>query len=87
MQKVHAKEGSVIKNLSATNLHNDLKVFHAGTAINSDGFWVSNGGRVLSVTASGITLEKAISTAYQGVEQIGWKDGYYRRDIGRRALN
>lgn len=56
------------------------KVFHAGTALN-DGQLVSNGGRVLGISASGGTLTEARANAYAGVESIGFPGVHFRRDI------
>ncbi len=63
----------------------DLKVFHAGT-LERDGRVVTDGGRVLCVTALGRTVKDAQARAYQGVKAIRWKDAYYRHDIGSRAI-
>jgi phosphoribosylamine--glycine ligase len=62
-----------------------VTVFHAGTVLNNQQI-LTNGGRVLGVTALGQDLPTAIATAYQGVEQIQFDGMYYRRDIGHRAL-
>jgi phosphoribosylamine--glycine ligase len=59
--------------------------FHAGTTL-ADGKITATGGRVLSVTARGATLKDAVDTAYGMVDQINWPEGFYRRDIGWRAL-
>lgn len=69
----------------AENVENVI-VFHAGTAM-QDGELVTNGGRVLSVTATAPTLEKALFLAYAGVKCIKFEGMYYRTDIGRDALN
>lgn len=61
------------------------KVFHAGTKI-QDGRLVTTGGRVLSICATGRTLRDARDCVYAAINQIDWPEGYYRRDIGRRAL-
>ncbi len=61
------------------------KVFHAGTAI-SDGRLVATGGRVLNVTATGPTVGEAQAGAYALVEEVGWDNGFCRRDIGWRAV-
>ncbi len=61
------------------------KVFHAGTAAADDTI-LSNGGRVLNVTARGATLAQARERAYQAVNQIDWPGGFFRSDIGWRAL-
>lgn len=59
-------------------------VFHAGTRRNEDGALVTAGGRVLSVTALGPTLEAARKKAYESVERIHFEGAHYRRDIGLR---
>ena len=61
-------------------------VYVAGASIN-DGKLVTNGGRVLGVTAVAPTLEDAISAAYAKVEKISFDNAFYRRDIGKRALS
>jgi phosphoribosylamine--glycine ligase len=63
----------------------DVKVFHAGTAI-EDGKLVNNGGRVLGVTALGDTIADAQQRAYRAVEKIHWQDCYYRKDIADKAV-
>ncbi|QHV00592.1 phosphoribosylamine--glycine ligase [Synechocystis sp. CACIAM 05] len=63
----------------------DVTVFHAGTELKESKV-LTNGGRVLGVTALGKDLSTAIATAYQGVEQIDFDGMYYRRDIGHKAL-
>ncbi len=78
------RKGDVISGLPCDQ--SDLKVFHAGTR-EMDGQIVTNGGRVLCVTALGDTLEEAQRRAYRAVEQIHWKGVFYRTDIGYRAVN
>lgn len=81
------EKGTVIQNLEeAEHVAPSVKVFHAGTALDTEGNFVSTGGRVLGVTAQGKDLEEARDRAYQAVEQINWPGGFYRRDIGWRAL-
>ncbi|MFM7151572.1 MAG: phosphoribosylamine--glycine ligase [Gemmataceae bacterium] len=78
-------KGHVISGLAkAANLP-DVKVFHSGTAREGD-FIVNDGGRVLSVTALGDTLEDARRKAYEACACIKWKDSFYRHDIGHKAL-
>ncbi|MDE1763782.1 MAG: phosphoribosylamine--glycine ligase [Thaumarchaeota archaeon] len=60
-------------------------VFHAGTR-RVDGKILTNGGRVLGVTATGDTLRDAISNAYDRVEKISWPSKYCRTDIGKKGL-
>ncbi|MBX6360641.1 MAG: phosphoribosylamine--glycine ligase [Acidobacterium ailaaui] len=62
-----------------------VQVFHAGTTF-SEGRYLTNGGRVLAVTAAADTLENALGLAYEGIEKIHFEGMYYRRDIGHRAL-
>ena len=61
------------------------EVFHAGTQLKQQQL-VTDGGRVLGVTAVGETLEQAIAKAYEAVDSIEFEGVYCRRDIGRRAL-
>jgi len=60
-------------------------VFHAGTK-RDNGIVLTNGGRVLGVTALGDTLESAISNAYSRVDKISWPSKYFRSDIGKKGL-
>jgi phosphoribosylamine--glycine ligase len=64
---------------------NDLKVFHAGTERRDDQI-LTNGGRVLCVTALGETVQAAQERAYRAAHQIRWQDAYFRTDIGHRAI-
>jgi phosphoribosylamine--glycine ligase len=64
----------------------DAMVFHAGTRLR-DGQILTNGGRVLCVTALGGTVTEAQARAYALVERIDWQGAYYRGDIGHRALH
>ena len=75
---VSYKKGYEISGLD--NVGN-LTVFHAGTAV-KDGKIVTNGGRVLGVTAVGKDLDEAIKNAYAGVAKISWTDEFHRSDIG-----
>ena len=62
-----------------------VAVFHAGTA-RSDSSFVTDGGRVLGVTALGDDVAAAVAEAYRVVDVIRWEGMHYRRDIGHRAL-
>jgi phosphoribosylamine--glycine ligase len=66
-------------------LHDDCKVFHAGTAL-SGGKVVTSGGRVLCVTALGETIRQAQRSAYAAVAGIRFEGMQYRKDIGHRAV-
>jgi len=60
-------------------------VFHAGTSKNQSQY-LTSGGRVLAVTGWGDDLRRALDAAYDGVNKIRFKDAYWRKDIGHRAL-
>jgi phosphoribosylamine--glycine ligase len=62
-------------------------VYHAGTARNSAGQIVTNGGRVLGATALAPTLQSAATHAYAACDAIQCASKYFRRDIGARQLN
>ncbi len=64
----------------------DCKVFHAGTRITDDGGIVTDGGRVLCVTALGDSVSEAQARAYETAREIDWEGVYYRSDIGYRAI-
>ncbi|MFO7339763.1 MAG: phosphoribosylamine--glycine ligase [Lysobacteraceae bacterium] len=64
----------------------DVKVFHAGTALDGEGRVVSAGGRVLCVTALGDSVSQARQRAYAGVAGIHWEHEFHRSDIGWRAI-
>jgi len=61
-------------------------VYHAGTKLSDDGKFLTNGGRVIGVTAKGNDLREALAKAYSGVDKISFDGAHYRRDIGQRAL-
>lgn len=75
--------GDVIKGLN--KLNNRVKVFQAGTKESPKGL-ITQGGRVLSVTALGETLQLAYDKAYNAVQQISWKNCIYRTDIGLTCM-
>ena len=63
-----------------------VTVYHAGTKY-ENGKFLTNGGRVLGVTALGDTLDQALDTAYAAVEKISFEGAMYRKDIGRTHQN
>jgi phosphoribosylamine--glycine ligase (EC 6.3.4.13) len=75
------KKGVKIFGLENAELNNSV-VFHCGTKY-SEGDVVTNGGRVLGVTALGTTLEKARSKAYSSLSQISFENAYFRNDIAK----
>ena len=78
-------KGSRIRGLEALPEDSFHMVFHAGTA-EKDGALVASGGRVLAATGRGASLAEARDRAYELVGGIDWPEGFYRRDIGWRAL-
>jgi len=79
------EKGSRINGLEDLPEDSMNMVFHAGTGMD-DGHIVATGGRVLNVTARGSSLSEARARAYEMAEKIDWPEGFYRRDIGWRAL-
>ncbi|HXG06010.1 MAG TPA: phosphoribosylamine--glycine ligase [Nitrososphaera sp.] len=81
------EKGDVIEGLDS-DFGPDIKVFHAGTVLDQQNRVVTNGGRVLGVTALGSDIREAIDKAYSAVRKIHWGDNghYYRTDIARRAI-
>jgi len=79
------KKGDPITGIEEADKLRDTKVFHAGTAI-QNGALVTQGGRVLGVTALGDTIAKAKENAYLAVEKIHFDGAYYRKDIADKAL-
>ena len=81
--------GSYPKGLPITGLDKDGQpagkacVYHAGTKRLEDGTFVTNGGRVLGVTARGTTLQEALKEADAAVDTIHFENAHYRRDIGQ----
>lgn len=79
-------KGDKIAGLEEAAKIEELVVFHAGTRATEEGV-VTNGGRVLGVTALGDTVQEAIARAYQGVALVSWPGMHFRRDIGAKAMN
>jgi phosphoribosylamine--glycine ligase len=77
------KTDKIIKGIEDANSINGIKVFHAGTKIDSNNNIVSNGGRVLSVTANAENITEARILAYKAISKINWDDSFYRNDIGK----
>jgi phosphoribosylamine--glycine ligase len=79
------EKGNVIGGLETLADDSFHKCFHAGTKADGDNT-LANGGRVLSITARGDTLKDAQERAYSELDKVDWECGFYRRDIGWRAL-
>lgn len=80
---VSYKKGFVIEGLERFRDREGYYVFHAGTAKNADGAIVTNGGRVLGVTATGANLREARKNAYEAAGWLTFENKYYRNDIGK----
>jgi phosphoribosylamine---glycine ligase len=78
-------KGSVIEGLDEAAAVEGVEIFHAGTKAEG-GKIVANGGRVLDVCALGTSVRQAQARAYEAVARIRWPDGFYRGDIGWRAV-
>ncbi len=76
------KKGIEINGLDENGQVDGAVVYHAGTAL-KDGKLVTNGGRVLGVTALGKNLDEALDKAYAAVKKIDFENAHYRTDIGR----
>jgi len=79
------QKGKEIHGLEALGGEKDIIVFHAGTK-RVDGKFITDGGRVLGVTAVGSDIRDAIERCYRAVEKIEFENMHYRRDIGQKAL-
>ncbi|MGE0338307.1 MAG: phosphoribosylamine--glycine ligase [Xanthobacteraceae bacterium] len=79
------QSGDVIGGIDKANAVEGVTVFHAGTRRDGDKI-LSNGGRVLNVTAIGKTVTEARERAYRAIALIDWPQGFYRSDIGWRAI-
>lgn len=79
------EKGKAISGIDSAESLDGVQVFHAGTKLDG-GALVTNGGRVLNVTALGENIEAGIEKAYAAVERIAFDDAHYRSDIGRKAL-
>jgi len=78
-------KGDIITGIETADALDGVTVFHAGTA-EKDGMLVTNGGRVLGVTAMGNSVSAAIELAYQAVNKISWRGEQHRSDIGKKAI-
>ena len=82
---VKYENGKEISGLNEQGQTEQALIYHAGTKY-TDGKFYTAGGRVLGVTATGETLEKALQQAYSSAEKIQFDKMHYRHDIGKRAL-
>jgi phosphoribosylamine--glycine ligase len=81
----HYVRGTVIEGLDEAAAVEGVQIFHAGTKAEG-GRILANGGRVLNISATGKTVREARARAYAAIARIRWPEGFYRRDIGWRAV-
>jgi phosphoribosylamine--glycine ligase len=81
----HYANGSRIGGLEKVDGVDGVEVFHAGTKT-ENGAILANGGRVLGVAARAPTVADARNLAYRAVDLIDWPEGFWRTDIGWRAI-
>ncbi|MBI2051076.1 MAG: phosphoribosylamine--glycine ligase [Parcubacteria group bacterium] len=79
------QKGKPISGLGEFGTWGDLMAFHAGTSLR-DETWVTDGGRVLGITALADSIPSAVQRAYEGVARVSFAGEYHRPDIGHRAL-
>lgn len=80
---VEYKKGFEITGLEKFEGKEDFYCFHAGSKFDADGKIVTNGGRVLGITAKGATLKEARAKAYEATEWVDFENKYMRHDIGK----
>lgn len=80
------EKGKIISGVEKVESIPDIVVFHSGTKLDNNNL-VTNGGRVVGVSAIGNTLEEALTKAYKAIKQISFDGMQYRKDIGLKALN
>jgi len=81
----HYSRGTVIEGLDDAAAVEGVQIFHAGTKAEG-GRILANGGRVLNISATGKTVREAQARAYAAIARIRWPEGFYRSDIGWRAV-
>lgn len=80
------EKGKEISGIESAEMGSNIVIFHAGTKMDGDKL-VTNGGRVLGVTATGNNLEEALNSAYEAIKKINFEGMYYRKDIGGKMLS
>ncbi len=79
------KKDKVLNNLCKAKSLKGVEIFHAGTSLKKNKI-LSSGGRVLSVTAKADSISSARKLAYKALSIISWKEGFFRKDIGKKNL-
>jgi phosphoribosylamine--glycine ligase len=78
-----AETGATIRGLEQAARGDFTTIFHSATARGANGEWLTAGGRVLGVTATGANLDLTLSRCYGAIGDIQWDGMHYRRDIGK----
>ncbi len=79
------KKNTIIKGLNKIATNESKYIFHSNTKKNTE-HWIATGGRVLSISALGKTLNEARNKAYNVINEIDWQNAYFRKDIGWKHL-
>lgn len=82
----HYEKGKPISGIADANAMEGVFVYHAGTTLDDEGNVLTNGGRVLDVTAIAPSFEEALNKAYQACDRISFEGKTYRHDIGIKAI-
>ena len=77
------KKNTLIENLNTIHISKDNYIYHSGTKREGHQ-WLSNGGRVLSISSLGESIKHVKKNVYSTISKIKWQEGYYRKDIGWR---
>lgn len=80
------EKGKIISGIKEAKQDSNIVVFHAGAKVNENGNLVTNGGRVLGVSATGDDLESTLISAYKAISKISFEGMQYRKDIGKKTL-
>jgi phosphoribosylamine--glycine ligase len=80
------EKGKIISGIENASGDGNIIIFHAGTKYDSERNLITNGGRVLGVSAVDSTLEEALACAYKAVAKISFEKMYYRKDIGKKVI-
>jgi len=80
------EKGKIIGGLDKISDSQNIMVFHAGTKKSNSGNIVTNGGRVLGISALGKNIKESIGNAYNAISFVNFENIYYRKDIGEKAL-
>ena len=81
------EKGKTIFGIDEAGLEKDVIVFHAGTKLDDNKNILTNGGRVLGVSATGDSLKEALEKAYKAITKVSFKGMQYRKDIGQKVLS